>query len=749
MAPYLLLKASLLALTLLNWLQATFISASSCAISRSMADVELDVDDWDEVFDSAVSDGEYCIDESIPVDDGGFPSIPPSYEQLTGQVLDLLRSHGLSGTRLALQAGSESEMLTQALVELQVQASFEARGYVLQGIYKAVERAEVEGRISKRARGDQANSTLARVLDVVNYQSRTSEAVSAVTGSLGWKYPLRGKRRAGPLSSAGTAGQLSKVERDSELLKRSQALLVFYMLEASVPSALLASGSSDQRRALADLIGKTRGSTAAGYLKRWTTMREWLVSTGQDPWPSTPGPLLDYIHMLADEPCRPTVPQAWLQSVQFLYKLGGFRGDNNPSTSMIVLKAVDKLTTDLGQFVQPILQAARYPVVVLAALEVYVVKSTAPPFKRIQAGSMLLKSWATLRFDDVQHLKRGSLRRVGNVVQSTLLSSKTSGPGKRIKQLPVVIANKAELLDLGWLSVFLKLVDLHMPDEQDWLLDQCTADFTSSLKKELRYSQSSALSKMVISELRVPVFVDGKWEEGTKLAVPPELFDLFTEHSGRCVIPSLCLWVEEDKSKRDMVGRWRPSGADDYARTFRFVIGNMQCKIADALKAGEGAGKMAEADIVDRAGRFLRERKLAPEETIGEVCTAWDSVLLSFARYLGQHSTASPEPVPLASFPAFPIVPITSGLDEEIKRGRTRVVRHSKYLVSQSRNKKVSRLHLASGGCYWANSEIRDCTLYEDIEPSLYNARCKFCFPEPIASTKGASDSSSEDSFSD
>ena len=41
----------------------------------------------------------------------------------------------------------------------------------------------------------------------------------------------------------------------------------------------------------------------------------------------------------------------------------------------------------------------------------------------------------------------------------------------------------------------------------------------------------------------------------------------------------------------------------------------------------------------------------------------------------------------------------------------------------------MARLHLASKGCFWANSELKSCELFNEIDPGLYNARCKFCFP--------------------
>ena len=131
----------------------------------------------------------------------------------------------------------------------------------------------------------------------------------------------------------------------------------------------------------------------------------------------------------------------------------------------------------------------------------------------------------------------------------------------------------AHLLGLQWLTTFLSLHTKFLPEPQDFLMEQGTNDFQKSTGKELRCSQASAISKLVLSELQVPVYENHRWVESQELVMPVDLYDLFAEHSTQAVIPSLALFVEDDKAKRDVVGRWRPCGSDDYARTFWQVTG--------------------------------------------------------------------------------------------------------------------------------------------------------------------------------
>ena len=214
-------------------------------------------------------------------------------------------------------------------------------------------------------------------------------------------------------------------------------------------------------------------------------------------------------------------------------------------------------------------------------------------------------------------------------------------------------------------------------------------------------------------------------------------------------MPSLALFVESDKSKRDMLGRWRPSGADDYARTFRHVVVTFQVNISVALRSGEGAGLMQEADIVDRASRFLRERKYAEEELISTVCSAWSVELESFSKYLGRFSTCVVPAADLLSVPLPVHFPETTPITEGLSKEKVRLVRTNKFLISYSRDRRVARLHLAAKGCYWASSELKDSELLDKVNSSQYNARCKFCFPQLAAATILENESSSESSGSE
>ena len=84
-----------------------------------------------------------------------------------------LSEAGFKGSKLALQVGSESELLTQALEEANLKVSLEARGYILKALYLEVEKAVLMGPMLKRGRGDSSRSALSRLWDSLEMTSYT------------------------------------------------------------------------------------------------------------------------------------------------------------------------------------------------------------------------------------------------------------------------------------------------------------------------------------------------------------------------------------------------------------------------------------------------------------------------------------------------------------------------------------------------------------------------------------------------
>ena len=678
--------------------------------------------------------------ESEVESDDGFV-VPEKHVRLAEGVLATLKRAGIWGPKLMLQENELPELLSQTLSEMGVSADYAARGYILSEIDRELGRTQSREPLAKRARQTQFNPLLARTKDLIEAAQIEAGLKELKLSQTAVIVPVRGKRprKLGKLAGRSDA---ERQHEEEEELQRLQVKLVEWLIEAEVPCTLQAKLTQDPVRALMGTFGKTRLNTAKKYMKYWAEFRSWLITVHSVTWPRNVGQLLDYLFMMQEEPCRPTVPGTWMQAVHWMFKRGDFTGVEDLSRDSLLKLNLEKVQSELVH--QPIRQAARFPILVLASLEAYLRNTARPLYKRLQAGCLLFRTWGTLRFDDQQRIRRGTLRMMGGMAITELLATKTTGPGKRVRQLPVAVAEEAYLLEPGWLPGFMELVTFHLNSNKDYLMEIPSQDFGSGTGRRMRHSQSAALTRTVMSELTVPVYRDGGWKESEQLAVPRELVDLFSEHSPRCVLPSIAILIETDEAKRNCLGRWKPSGAEDYVRTYRTVVTSIQIRSAVAMRQGT-AEVSKEWDVLDRAKRHLKEKKNVGEANVQTITDMWQRDLSDFIANLSRVQSVSEY---VESFPVRSTLPaenakVATISDSGVVR-RPKVRRTMKYLVTYSRGGNLARLHRTDANCYWAGVEVKDCQVFDEVDPSMYSHRCKFCWPQ-LNSRVESDSSSSED----
>ena len=697
-----------------------------------------------DLFPDASEDGGMDSDAGSG-DEDGF--VPQRHTKLAEGVLATLKKAGIWGPKLVLQEDDLPGLLTQVLSEMGVAADYSARGYVLAEMDKIINQALGREPLAKRARQACFNPLLARTKDLIEAAQIEDGLKKMSLNQPAVVIPTKGRR----MRKQGLGLVKSDEERRSEEeeeLRRLQVTLVSWLLEAEAPCTLQARLTHDPVRALMGAFGKTRLNTAKKYMRYWSEFRDWLIAVHAVTWPRNVGQLLDYLFTLQEEPCRPTVPGTWIQAVHWMFKRGDFSDGDDLSRDSLLKLNLEKVQTELVH--QPLRQAARLPILVLAGLEAYLNNKERPLYKRLQAGCLLFRTWGTLRFDDQQRIRRKALRMMGGLAVTELLATKTTGPGKRVRQLPVAVSEEAFLLEPGWLPTFMELITFHLNADKDYLMEAPSKDFASGTGRRLRHSQSAALTRSLMTELTIPVHKDGKWKESQELAVPKELVDLFSEHSPRCVLPSIAILIETDEAKRNCLGRWKPSGAEDYVRTYRTVVSSIQVRSAMAMRQGTSE-VCKEWDVLDRAKRHLKERRNLNEACAQVIVDSWQKELSNFTVSLSkvQNSSTFVESFPVPAASTAESVLVASISDSGVIR-RAKIRRTLRYLVTYSRGGSLARLHRTDANCYWAGVEVKDCQAFDEVDPSMYSHRCKFCWPQ-LGNQEGESSSSSneENSSSD
>ena len=202
-------------------------------------------------------------------------------------------------------------------------------------------------------------------------------------------------------------------------------------------------------RAALLLTGSTRASTLKRYLSYYRQWRLWLGEAKLRQPPGRPSDLVDYLLARRDEPCGRSTPEAILKAIVWVE----FEETLRATHGRLAWAAEDKITEILSEGARLIKRAPRYPVLQLMLLEALVLDVGHAIGWRIWAWAKLVKVWASLRWSDLQAIIPAELALVEGRLTTVLRRTKTSGPSRRIKELPVAISEHAYFLRSTWLGV--------------------------------------------------------------------------------------------------------------------------------------------------------------------------------------------------------------------------------------------------------------------------------------------------------
>ena len=116
--------------------------------------------------------------------------------------------------------------------------------------------------------------------------------------------------------------------------------------------------------------------------------------------PGRPTDLVDYVLVLRDEPCARSVPEGLLKSISCIERVAEFKVELRATNRRLAWAANDKIVEALHEGAPLIRRAPRYPVMVLVVIERVVM--------RVYAWAKLVKVWASLRWSDLQAIRRES-----------------------------------------------------------------------------------------------------------------------------------------------------------------------------------------------------------------------------------------------------------------------------------------------------------------------------------------------------
>ena len=89
---------------------------------------------------------------------------------------------------------------------------------------------------------------------------------------------------------------------------------------------------------------------------------------------------------------------------------------------------------------------------------------------RIWAWIKLVKVWASLRWSDIQAILPQELCLIEGRLTTILRRTKTSGPNRQVKELPVCVSERAYFAKPAWIKTGFDLLQFHVRYKRDYLM---------------------------------------------------------------------------------------------------------------------------------------------------------------------------------------------------------------------------------------------------------------------------------------
>ena len=422
---------------------------------------------------------------------------------------------------------------------------------------------------------------------------------------------------------------LNPAEREEAEAKKAERWskeVLGILVEAGLPFAESAKRSRGGLGSTASLrcCRGLRANTLKKRVEDWRPYRRWLLGEDRATFPTAVEDALDYLEVQWESGAPRTFYQSWLDSLTFFEKAGERPEAERLSDTQAVKNAVRAFTTrralqkTQAEREAPGRPARQAPPLLLnqvAAQERTVVDTSLPAYQRFYAWAKLVRHWASLRWADSEGVPPRELRPMARGLFGLLETSKTSGPDKEHKVLPLFISRGAWICEPAWLDTGRALLKGPLGYDRDYLVPLPNQDLTDTCGLRAQYSDALGLTRELLSRLEHPK------EKGTPLLAPAAL-RFWSEHSDRAGCSGWLAALGVPADQRGLLGRWAvTSTADNYVRVAVRVVENLQNLAARAARHAYNGGPdyFGEEAVLEDLRRFLLTKGVGAEAANAQV----------------------------------------------------------------------------------------------------------------------------------
>jgi len=331
---------------------------------------------------------------------------------------------------------------------------------------------------------------------------------------------------------------------------------------ASVGAPVVEGTSGEDPKLLIEMaVGRSRPSTVRLRVRSWEAFSRWLGLNRGRSWPQGPPDLIDYIKAMVDVPAPRSFPSSFSGSARWIMSRSGFEGTTETYEDPFLRRALQWAEAELVDEAVRVKKAPRMPIALLLRMELTVVNTDAPRVHRVFAWARLIKVYGGLRWDDLQRLRPADVElRVAGLV-GRLTRTKTSGVGRRVRELPLFIPKETCLAATAWIEVGFHLWKEIFPLGRDYFLPRPLGDQDFDAKVATA-GDAAAMGTALTAYLGVPVKVTegdnvNKWKLSETALFPGALAAGWTNHSERATLTSALAAIGIPKEQRNLIGTGR------------------------------------------------------------------------------------------------------------------------------------------------------------------------------------------------
>ena len=248
------------------------------------------------------------------------------------------------GRKLATQGGDEDrEGLFRQLVDI---AQLGPQTFYRPLLDHWIDAAIDSQPLKRRLRGEHASWYFQNLQDAVIAPSHVVTQTVSTNTHLIVPQPSCRRKSILSMSDDDTARQREHKER-AELSRWSSRL--FNLLESKdTPTARQVLACLNPGRAMLEIAGSTRAKTLKSYVLHWYRFEAFLQTSRCISWPLHASDYVDFLHMLADEPCAPSVPETFLMAARFIERKSGLPADEIFAVSPVGRAVRQRITEQLS-----------------------------------------------------------------------------------------------------------------------------------------------------------------------------------------------------------------------------------------------------------------------------------------------------------------------------------------------------------------------------------------------------------------